>query len=214
MLAPSMGESSRRAIGAAALLTGAAALVLACASAPAQRTSLAAQASARDPGALPSPALFRRTSTVRSSHVEAELVRRGGGEWVIVRLEPQALGGGASAAPAPRANLADAGLEELLQAYERAFESRDEAGLAQVWLMNPSERHHVGRMFRESDGISVAISDPVVQVDGDRARLEFDQRFSLVRAPRISRAFGNAYRRALAASDAVGNWALESLGTD
>jgi hypothetical protein len=210
-----VGETSRLRILAAALLLGGTGLVLACAAAPPPSRSAqpAPQLSAHDRDALPPPALFRRTATVRSSHVEAELVRRGGGEWVIVRLEPQALGGAATAAPAARASLADAALEELLQAYERAFEERDEAGLAQVWLMNPSERHHVGRMFRESDGISVAISDPVVRVDGDRARLEFDQRFSLVRAPRISRAFSNAYRRALAASDAVGNWALESLGT-
>lgn len=211
-----MGETSRRSMAAAALLLGGAGLALACAAAPtpAQRAHSAAQLSSRNPTALPPPSLFRRTSTVRASHVEAELVRRGGGEWVIVRLEPQATAAARTASPAARANLADAALEDLLQAYESAFERRDEAGLAQVWLMNPSERHEVGRMFRETDGISVAISDPVVSVDGNRARLEFDQRFSLVRSPRVSRSFGSAYRRALAASDAVGNWALESLGAD
>lgn len=159
--------------------------------------------------------MFTRSTSVRASRVEAELVRRSGGEWVIVELHPQAIEPGSlKAAPAQRQGLPHAALEETLQAYERAFERRDEAGLARVWLMNPSEREEVGRMFRSSDGISVAISDPVVEVAGDHAKLRFDQRFSLMRSPGISRAFGGAYRRALAASDSVGKWAIDSLVGD
>ena len=209
-----MGASSSLR-GVTALLI-AAALCAACASSQAPLPSRQAQGPTLAnpaPENAPRRALFRPTSSVRSSHVEAELVRRTGGEWVIVKLEPQAIEKGPEP-QSPRANLPDAGLEETLAAYERAFQRRDEASLAQVWLMNPRQRHEIGRMFRQSDGISVAISDPVIAVDGDRAMLAFDQRFSVKRSARASRAFGGAYRRALAASDSLGNWALESLAPE
>lgn len=206
-----MGEDSSLR-GAAALLISAA-LCAACASSQAPSPSPRAQGPTL---ASPAPerasgrSLFRSTSSVRTSHVKAELVRRTGGEWVIVKLEPLAIEGPPEPAAA-RADLPHAGLEEALVAYEQAFERRDEASLAQVWLMNPTQRHEIGRMFRRSDGISVAISDPVLEVRGDRANLAFDQRFSLMHSARASRAFGGVYRRALAASDALGNWDLKSL---
>ncbi len=118
---------------------------------------------------------------------------------------PRTLSTGA-AAPAD-----DAKILEVLREYERAFERRDAVRLARVWIMNPSERIRVQRLFDRSDAIAVSIRDADVVVDGNRASLAFDQRFVVAGQRPGSGAHARAMRRALAARDSLGSWALEDV---
>jgi hypothetical protein len=153
-----------------------------------------------------------RSATVHTSQMEADLVRRERGEWVIVRMteSPE------DASP-PEPTTANGPREQelraTLEAYERALEERDGAALSQVWAMNPAERTTVERMFERGDRISVRISDAEIAVSGDRARIAFRQRFSLAGGPSSNR-LARIYWRALAASDSVGSWALDSLSAN
>lgn len=153
-----------------------------------------------------------RSATVHTSQMEAQLVRRDRGEWLIVRMteSPQE-----AAPPVPsRGNGPDE--QELLAtlaAYERALENRDEGALSQVWAMNPTERSAMERMFERGERISVRISDPAIAVSGDRASMAFQQRFAMAGGPGSSR-IARLYWRALAASDSVGSWALDTLSGD
>ena len=154
--------------------------------------------------------------TASAAYIEADLIRRRGGEWVIVSLTssgpaadrtgmPRALSTGA-AVPAD-----DSEVLELLREYERAFERRDAVRLARVWIMNPSERIRVQRLFDRSDAIAVSIRDADVVVNGNRASLAFDQRFVVSSQSGGSGAHSRAQRRALAARDSLGNWTLEDV---
>jgi hypothetical protein len=176
----------------------------ACAGPAAQRPEPAPRIS-RAPLALRSAA-----APARSSFVQAELVRRDGGEWVIVQLspgEPQA----ASPAGAPVPPAREREIRRALDAYEKAFEEGDAPGLARVWVMNPAERSSVERMFEQGGSISVSISEPTIELEGDRARLAFEQRFAQSRGPGMGGRLERLYARALAASDSLGSWALDTL---
>ena len=151
--------------------------------------------------------------TASAAYIEADLIRRRGGEWVIVSLSSSGPAGARSglsrtgaAAPA-----ADPEILELLREYERAFERRDAVRLARVWLMNPSERVRVQRFFDRTDAIAVSIRDADVVVQGNRASLAFDQRFVVSGQRSGSGSRQRALRRALAARDSLGTWALEDV---
>ena len=85
------------------------------------------------------------------------------------------------------------------------------ARLARVWMMNPSERIRVQRLFDRSDAIAVSIRDADVVVEGNRASLAFDQRFVVSGQRSGSGSPQRALRRALAARDSLGTWALEDV---
>ena len=149
---------------------------------------------------------------------EIDLIRRLGGEWVIVNLTSRGPKAGRaaalpalppSAAATPTAD--DTRVRAVLREYEQAFERRDAVRLARVWLMNPSERSRVQRLFDRSDAIAVSIRDADVVVDGNRASLAFDQRFVVAGQRPGSGTRARAVRRALAARDSLGNWALEDV---
>jgi hypothetical protein len=77
--------------------------------------------------------------------------------------------------------------------------------------MNPAERSSVERMFEQGGSISVSISEPTIELEGDRARLAFEQRFAQSRGPGMGGRLERLYARALAASDSLGSWALDTL---
>lgn len=180
-----------------------------CASSP-ESTRASGYGKAKIPKARSFRGFNARPSAVRTSRVEARLIRRDGGEWVIVHLT-ESPPGESSPRPSEQTGPPQDELRQTLRAYERAFERGDRAGLAQVWAMNPTERSTVERMFRSRDRLSVTLSEPAIEVSGDRARLEFDQRFAFGAGPGASSRLERLYWRALAASDTVGVWSLDSL---
>lgn len=206
----------------------------ACATAPprASAQSAAAPGTSRVSAAQAAPAqapddrlwtdfalgMYAGRGTASAAYIEADLIRRHGGEWVIVSLTSSGSGadrsgmltagspGAAAAAPAAAAEV-----REVLREYERAFERRDAVRLARVWIMNPSERLRVQSFFERSDAIAVSIRDADVVVDGNRASLAFDQRFVVSGQRDGAGSQPRALRRALAARDSLGTWALDEL---
>jgi hypothetical protein len=160
--------------------------------------------------ARPPLAFHSSPAPARSAQMRADLVRRDAGEWVIVRLEPGEAPA-AGPAPAPLQPADEREIRRALDAYERAFEERDASGLSRVWVMNPAERSSVERMFDQGGSISVSISEVAIEVEGDRARLAFEQRFAQARGPQMASRLERLYARALAASDSLGSWALDTL---
>ena len=158
--------------------------------------------------------LGRRSSTVRAARMEAELVRRASGEWVIVgmRSSPREAAGPSLRPPAVSGS-AEAELLDTLDRYEQALESGDADRVARVWVMNPSERAQITRLMEQGEGVSVSISDPFISVNGNHAQLAFDQSFQIARRPGLG-GFGRmdrALRRALGARDSVGDWGLDEV---
>jgi hypothetical protein len=151
------------------------------------------------------------------SELEADLVRRQGGEWVIVRLAPrsEATAIAPPAAPSsgdPLAELSDyVAVQSALAEYERAIEKRDAGRLAQVWMMNPTEQAQFQYLFDESRSISVFIEDSNINVSGDRASLRFAQRFVVSRRGDAPRRFKRRSHRSLFASDAPGSWDIDKV---
>jgi hypothetical protein len=204
---------------------------LAAPPAPSESAATASEESARaaaphrgaapgsDPGPAdldPRPALSSARPGVASLH--AELVRRRGGEWVIVSLTPRERVQGdrestraLAEAAGPFASDEHPELRAALREYERAFERRDAERLALVWIMNPYERVQLRQLFDKSAAIAVSIEDTALVVEGDRASLEFDQRIAISTRPPPARAFGRASQRVLVAHDAQGNWGLDQI---
>lgn len=150
--------------------------------------------------------------------LQAELVRRRGGEWVIVSLTPRERAQGdressraLAEAPGPSASDEHPELRAALREYERAFERRDAERLALVWIMNPYERVQLQQLFDKSAAIAVSIEDTALVVEGDRASLEFDQRIAISTRRPLARALGRASQRVLVAHDAHGNWGLDEI---
>lgn len=146
--------------------------------------------------------------------MEAELVRRASGEWVIVGLRSTAREPvPASTRPPTLRGSAESEVLETLDRYEQALESGKPDRLAQVWVMNPSERAQIARLMEQSDGLTVSISDPSISVDGNQAQLAFDQSFEIARSPGLGgfARVDRALRRALGARDSVGDWGLEEV---
>lgn len=149
-----------------------------------------------------------RTSVAR---LQADLVRRRGGEWVIVSLVPiegpdsvKRMGLAPDDAERMR-------LEATLTEYEHAFEKRDANRLSQVWLMNPYERERLIELFSWTSMVDISIDSLVLQIRGDRARLDFEQQFVMAARPRVANLARRAFVRALAAHDAAGAWDIDSL---
>ena len=156
--------------------------------------------------------------TASAAYIEADLIRRRGGEWVIVSLTSRGSTARRAAALQPLSASAaattaadDAHVRAVLREYERAFERRDAVRLARVWIMKPWERSRVQRLFDRSGPIAVSIRDADVVVDGNRASLAFDQRLVVSSQGGGSGADSRALRRALAARDPLGNWTLENV---
>ena len=157
-------------------------------------------------------------SSSAAAELEAQLMRRAGGEWVIVSLGPRVpetpqtpLPPAAPAADTPRstASVTDyIGVQATLREYERALEKRDAALLARVWIMNPSELAQFEWLFGESAAISVSIDDSDIEIDGDRASMRFAQTFVVSRR---SPHFGRRSSRSLVARDAAGSWELDTI---
>ncbi len=154
-------------------------------------------------------------SALSSARLQALLIRRGGGEWVIVSLTALAetahpglpvarSTASRSASGAPE--MEKPTIRAVLRDYERAIEGRDARRLAQVWIMNPFEREHMRRLFEESRVISVSVEETNLEIDGDRALLLFDQQLTASRQRRFARAFKRGFQRTLAARDRLGNW--------
>jgi len=206
------GATDRRGRRLARLGAAVAALTLGWTPAP----SALADAGPAVPSWMEVPAEGHRATV---SQLEAELVRRQGGEWVIVSLTPRStlVEESPPAAPAsmggdPMASVSDyVAVQSALAEYEHAIERRDSARLAQVWMMNPAEQAHFQYLFDESRSISVSIEDSNINLQGDRASLRFAQRFEVSRRGDAPRGFKRRSHRALFASDAAGSWDLESV---
>ncbi len=162
--------------------------------------------------------MYAGRGTASAAHIQADLIRRLGGEWVIVNLTSRGPKAGRaaalpalppSAAATPTAD--DTRVRAVLREYEQAFERRDAVRLARVWVMNPAERSRVQRLFNRSKAIAVSIRGADVVVDGNRASLAFDQRFVVSSQRGGSGAHSRALRRALGARDSLGNWTLEDV---
>lgn len=203
-----------RSLGAAAsVLLG---LVLSLAGAPSQQAM--AEAGVATPTWLGVPDGDAHTAV---AELEARLVRRQGGEWVIVSLAPRGAGGPAELAPPASPAASDGGavadlsdyvaVQSTLHEYERAIEKRDAARLSQVWMMNPAEQAHFQYLFDESRSISVSIEDSDIDLDGDRASMRFAQRFVVSRRGDAPRGFKRRSYRALFASDAAGSWDIDAV---
>ncbi len=139
------------------------------------------------------------------TRLQADLIRRGSGEWVIAGLRPSGkLGSDHFRAGASR--MTNAGVHAALLEYERAFEQRDADRLATVLVMDPAERSRVRRLFDRSSAISVSIRDVTIAIaiDGNRGWLAFDQRMVVSRRPR--REPNHRAQRTLFAHDPSGNW--------
>ena len=180
------------------------------AASPAQGTSAPARAQAVAREGATGPLSWTDPRQRRSvAHLRADLVRRRGGEWVIMKLAPS---DGAPGADDPAAGPdAQPQLHAALKEYERAFEERDAARLGQVWLMNPYEREALEELFAWTSMVAIDIDALVTQVDGDRATMDFEQQFTLAGRPRVASLARRAFVRALAASDAQGAWDIRSL---
>ena len=150
----------------------------------------------------------------RVSHIRANVVRRSGGEWVIVTLGLASPEAASSSAPsANESRIEDQpGLQAMIREYGRAFEEQDAQRLASVWLMNPVERKEIDRLFAEMSSVDVSVSHPALHLDGhDRGTLEFDQHFVISGLPPASYPVRAGLRRALAAHDAYGDWSVEKV---
>ena len=151
------------------------------------------------------------TEQALGAHVQAELVQRAGGEWVMT---------GVTAKPieTPREKIAwrqrddQRFSEKILAKYARAFKSLDVAGLNRVWVLNPDERAMVERLFETSDSIDLRLDAIVFRDDGERSWIAFDQ--YLVRKPKKAGAVETAaaFGRTLGAHDAYGAWRIGSDG--
>jgi hypothetical protein len=142
--------------------------------------------------------------------LQAEMVRRQGGEWVIVNLAPGVRNRAPRKLNAP-SEAVGAELDRALLEYERAFEERDVDRLAQVWLMNPYEREALEELFAWSSMVAISIDALQVDMDGNRAHLDFDQKFVMSSRPRVATLARRAFERALAAHDAQGGWDIDTL---
>jgi hypothetical protein len=142
--------------------------------------------------------------------LRAELIKRQGGEWVILRLSPQTADDPLAGSQKATDGESEA-LHEALRKYELAFESRDVDRLGQIWLMNPYERDLIEELFAWTSLVAISIDTHDVRLDGDRARMDFDQRFVLSARPRVPDLARRAFVRALAASDAAGAWDIREL---
>lgn len=159
----------------------------------------------RDPVGEPDP------TALGVFELEADLLRRHGGEWVIVRLAvPDRTGPQAPGSRAPGESADAAPVRAALEEYRLALESRDSARLGRVWIMNPNERANVQRLFGQSAAVAVRIDDPVVRVDGDRARVRFDQQLMVSDGSELSARLRSGWR-SLFAHDAVGSWTLDEV---
>ena len=136
--------------------------------------------------------------------LQANLIQRGSGEWVIAGLRPrEELGSDRSETDTSVPE--NAGVRAALLEYERAFEQRDADRLAAVLVMDPAERSRVRQLFDQNSVISVSIQNVSITVDGERGSLAFDQRMVASR-PRPARASDRRAQRTLSAHDASGNW--------
>lgn len=142
--------------------------------------------------------------------LQADLVRRQSGEWVIVSLAPSDHSTTTRSGSEPR-EVDAKGLQATLREYEHAFEQRDADRLSQVWLMNPYERNAVEELFAWSSMVAIAIEFMMIDVSGDRAHLDFKQEFVMSSRPRVATLARRAFERALAAHDAQGAWDIDSL---
>lgn len=147
----------------------------------------------------------------RAARIRADVVRRVGGEWVIVGL-----GLGPRDGRPPSGNddsiNGQPALRAMLQEYEHAFEEQNAQRLAAVWLMNPSERAEIDRMFAEMSSVSVSVSNPVLLLEShDRGHLEFDQQFRVARLTPGPLPLKGPFQRALAAHDAYGDWNIDKV---
>ena len=153
------------------------------------------------------PALSAPSATSNTAvELQAQLVKRSGGEWVIVRL-------GRSSALSPTAlSLVgdEAGVHKALREYERALEQRDLQRLSRVWVMNPAERAAISRFFDESPGLDVEIEPGELTIRGDQATLLFHQRFRGATLPIPAKRARPGARRSLGSHDGVGTWELSS----
>lgn len=180
---------------------------------PAQRQSEADDASSAS--MPPEPILGDESGFLhRVSHIRADVVRRSGGEWVIVNLALASVGAAAVTAPSGTASRIEdqPGLQAMLREYGRAFEEQDAQRLAAVWLMNPLEREEIDRLFAEMTSVDVSVSRPALRLQGrDRGSLEFDQHFVVSGLPPAGYSVRTAFRRALAAHDDYGDWSVDKV---
>jgi hypothetical protein len=150
----------------------------------------------------------------RVSHIRADVVRRSGGEWVIVKLGLGSTAPGSAASPSGNPSRVEdqPGVQALLREYSDAFEEQDAQRLAAVWLMNPLERKEIDRLFADMSSLDISLTGPVLYLESrDRGRLEFDQHFLVSGLPPAGYTMRSSLRRALAAHDAYGDWGVEAI---
>ncbi len=139
------------------------------------------------------------TDAPPSVPMTAEMVKRGDGSWVIVKLSAT------DDLESKQAALEDhPDLQATFERYRRALAGGNMTQLASVWIMNPAERHQMNRFADSDHRISISISDASFVVEGDRATVSFMQnrKRAVTSAPRTR----ELSRRGMAAYDPAGAW--------
>jgi hypothetical protein len=120
--------------------------------------------------------------------LRAGMMRRGSGEWVIIRMFPRDTRIPSAARPSsnelPPVGAAGGETQAILEAlefYEDALESRDLAAVESVWVLNPFERASLSKLL-ESDKPQqrISIQATAISVRGPYAEVDFEQIFEPV----------------------------------
>ena len=77
-------------------------------------------------------------------------------------------------APSPQLDL-DQVARTTLDRYQAAYEARSIDQLAAVWEMDERQKANMGAFFSSMKSVSIAISSPEVQKNGDQVEVRFDQ---------------------------------------
>jgi len=128
-----------------------------------------------------------RTSVKRARvPLHASLVKRPGGEWEIVALEPRDTpangpSGGYTTSSSAQASDSEASETKAiltsLREYEQAFEAHDLERLQRVWVLNPLERKSIQDLFSEPATGRIRVRATNIAIRDDKATVDFEQSF-------------------------------------
>jgi len=161
-----------------------------------------------------------RTSVKRARvSLRASLVRRPGGEWMILSIEPRdtpAAGGGGSMSaagftPSDSSESERKAVLAVLQEYERAFEAHDLDQLQRVWVLNPLERRSLQDLFSEPASGHIRVRVTSLVASEDKATVDFEQSFESSTGAEASQALAVESLRARLARAPDGSLVIVSI---